>query len=310
MKINFFLLCFFIVTQLSSQNKAELYIEKYKKIAISEMNSYGIPASITLAQGILESGNGESRLAIDGNNHFGIKCHNNWKGETIIEDDDEKGECFRKYSSVSDSYRDHSLFLSERDRYKFLFKYKRTSYKKWARGLKKAGYATNPKYASLLIKIIKNYNLSQYDQLTDKRKRVFLSNLYGAPYLFGLGLNYFDNNQLYDINIQSTFIYLNKLSFSYNTKLHKNIFIGGGGGMLFFYRNSMKLNFSFQVSHINHLSNERRNKYQKITLGLDLVCLYPLVIFIILIQAVPVLLPLFFIVMVHLSCVSIARMGN
>ena len=162
MKINFTVLSFLLVFHIAAQNKSELYIKKYKDIAISEMNSYGIPASITLAQGILESGNGESRLAVDGNNHFGIKCHNNWNGETIIEDDDEKGECFRKYSNVGDSFRDHSLFLKERGRYEFLFEYKITNYKKWARGLKKAGYATNPKYASLLIDIIKKYNLIYY----------------------------------------------------------------------------------------------------------------------------------------------------
>ena len=134
-----------------AQSKTESYISKYSSAAGVEMDRYGIPASITLAQGILESGNGESRLAIEGNNHFGIKCHNNWSGKTIIEDDDEKGECFRKYDKVADSYRDHSLFLTERGRYSFLFEYKKSDYKKWAKGLKKAGYATNPNYPTLLI---------------------------------------------------------------------------------------------------------------------------------------------------------------
>ncbi|MDP7566822.1 MAG: glucosaminidase domain-containing protein, partial [Flavobacteriales bacterium] len=141
-----------------AQNKTEAYIEKYSQIAVDEMNMYNIPASITLAQGILESGNGESRLAVDGKNHFGIKCHSNWNGKTIIEDDDEKGECFRKYNKVADSYRDHSLFLAERDRYSFLFEYQKTDYKKWAKGLKKAGYATNPKYPTLLINLIEKYD--------------------------------------------------------------------------------------------------------------------------------------------------------
>ena len=141
-------------------NKAEVYISSYKDIAVAEMNQFGIPASITLAQGILESGNGESRLATEGKNHFGIKCHDNWNGETIIEDDDEKGECFRKYSKVADSYRDHSLFLTERERYSSLFDLSPTNYKAWAKGLKKAGYATNPKYPSLLIDLIKKYDLS------------------------------------------------------------------------------------------------------------------------------------------------------
>jgi flagellum-specific peptidoglycan hydrolase FlgJ len=136
------------------QNKAEVYISSYKDIAVAEMNQFGIPASITLAQGILESGNGESRLATEGKNHFGIKCHDNWNGETIIEDDDEKGECFRKYEKVADSYRDHSLFLTQRERYASLFSFSPTNYKEWAKGLKKAGYATNPKYPSLLIDLI------------------------------------------------------------------------------------------------------------------------------------------------------------
>ena len=170
MKINFTVLSLLLVFHIAAQNNSELYIKKYKDIAISEMNSYGIPASITLAQGILESGNGESRLAVDGNNHFGIKCHNNWNGETIIEDDDEKGECFRKYSNVGDSFRDHSLFLKERGRYEFLFKYKITNYKKWARGLKKAGYATDPKYPQKLIDLIQRYQLYKYDNIVLKKK--------------------------------------------------------------------------------------------------------------------------------------------
>ena len=139
---------------LFAQNKTEVYISKFKDIAITEMNQFGIPASITLAQGILESGNGESRLATEGKNHFGIKCHDNWNGETIIEDDDEKGECFRKYSKATDSYRDHSLFLTQRSRYQDLFKLRKDDYKGWARGLKKAGYATDPKYPDKLIAII------------------------------------------------------------------------------------------------------------------------------------------------------------
>ena len=134
MKFRYILLCFFYISLLNAQNKSEIYIEKYKDIAIAEMNEYGIPASITLAQAILESGNGESRLAREGNNHFGIKCHNDWTGETIIEDDDEKGECFRKYKNANESFRDHSLFLTQRGRYTFLFDYDVSNYKKWARG--------------------------------------------------------------------------------------------------------------------------------------------------------------------------------
>ena len=268
MKINFTVLSLLLVFHITAQNKSELYIKKYKDIAISEMNNYGIPASITLAQGILESGNGESRLAVDANNHFGIKCHNNWNGETIIEDDDEKGECFRKYSNVGDSFRDHSLFLKERGRYEFLFKYKITNYKKWARGLKKAGYATNPKYASLLINIIKKHNLTQYDNLSSDRKKIFLSNIYGAPYLLGFGINYFNNESFIDCKIQSSFVLLNKASLSYNKLLFKKIFVGVNSGVVF-EKIDLKTNFGIQISHIDRLI-EKRNKLQKITFGLDL----------------------------------------
>ena len=268
MKINFTVLSLLLVFHITAQNKSELYIKKYKDIAISEMNSYGIPASITLAQGILESGNGESKLAVDGNNHFGIKCHNNWNGETIIEDDDEKGECFRKYSNVGDSFRDHSLFLKERGRYEFLFEYKITNYKKWARGLKKAGYATNPKYASLLIDIIKKYNLTQYDNLSSGRKKIFLSNIYGAPYLLGFGINYFNNEGFIDCKIQSSFVLLNKASLSYNKLLFKKIFVGVNSGVVF-EKIDLKTNFGIQISHVDRLI-EKRNKLLKITFGLDL----------------------------------------
>ena len=268
MKINFTVLSLLLVFHIAAQNKSELYIKKYKDIAISEMNSYGIPASITLAQGILESGNGESRLAVDGNNHFGIKCHNNWNGETIIEDDDEKGECFRKYSNVGDSFRDHSLFLKERGRYEFLFEYKITNYKKWARGLKKAGYATNPKYASLLINIIKKYNLTQYDNLSSDRKKIFLSNIYGAPYLLGFGINYFNIESFIDCKIQSSFVLLNKASLSYNKLLFKKIFVGVNSGVVF-EKIDLKTNFGIQISHVDRLI-EKRNKLLKITFGLDL----------------------------------------
>lgn len=139
------------------------YIEKYKDDAIREMNLSGVPASITLAQGILESGDGNSPLAMYANNHFGIKCHTGWKGETMHIDDDEKDECFRKYNTVYESFQDHSEFLKTRTRYAALFELKITDYKGWANGLKEAGYATNPKYPQLLIDLIEQHNLSQYD---------------------------------------------------------------------------------------------------------------------------------------------------
>ena len=141
----------------------EEYIDMYKEVAIKKMNEYKIPASITLAQGILESGSGNSKLAQKANNHFGIKCHKDWNGKTYYMDDDAKNECFRKYKDPADSYRDHSQFLTQRGRYSFLFEYDITDYDRWAHGLKKAGYATNPKYPKLLIGIIEKYNLDQYD---------------------------------------------------------------------------------------------------------------------------------------------------
>jgi len=142
----------------------EEYIDLYKNVAIQKMQEYHIPASITLAQGILESGSGNSRLAQRANNHFGIKCHDDWDGKRFYMDDDARHECFRKYKDPADSYRDHSMFLTQRDRYAFLFDYDITDFKKWAHGLKKAGYATNPKYPQLLIGLIERYNLSQYDE--------------------------------------------------------------------------------------------------------------------------------------------------
>lgn len=146
-----------------SRSHQEIYIERFAAVAVSEMYRSGVPASITLAQGLLESGYGRSELALKSNNHFGIKCHNGWQGERVYHDDDAKGECFRKYDNPEESYRDHSDFLRYRDRYKFLFDYKITDYKSWAYGLKKAGYATDPNYPRKLINLIEEYNLHQYD---------------------------------------------------------------------------------------------------------------------------------------------------
>ncbi|GAB5538749.1 MAG: glucosaminidase domain-containing protein [Salibacteraceae bacterium] len=141
------------------------YINEFADQAVREMHASGVPASITLAQGMLESDYGNSPLAKYAKNHFGIKCHKGWDGPTFIQDDDEKNECFRKYYDAYDSYRDHSEFLMTRDRYAFLFDLKITDYKGWAKGLKKAGYATNPKYAPLLIRIIEENELYKYDRL-------------------------------------------------------------------------------------------------------------------------------------------------
>lgn len=171
MKIARFIISVFVCLTVSAsqvpkpdRSPQEIYVEQFATLAVEEMYRSGVPASITLAQGLLESRYGLSELAVKGNNHFGIKCHNNWKGKKMYYDDDRKGECFRKYPSPEQSYRDHSDFLRYRDRYKFLFDYKITDYKSWAHGLKKAGYATDPAYASKLIRIIEDYKLYEYDR--------------------------------------------------------------------------------------------------------------------------------------------------
>ncbi len=159
-----FWIIFFCPVTLFAQGKMtpSEYLATYRNVAVEEMQQYGIPASITMAQGMLESGYGGSRLAIEGNNHFGIKCGGSWSGESISHNDDAVGECFRKYDNAWESYRDHSLFL-QKERYKALFKLSVTDYKGWAQGLKAAGYATNPKYAELLIEIIEKYELYNLD---------------------------------------------------------------------------------------------------------------------------------------------------
>lgn len=155
------------VTHVSAQIKwnsaYQAYVDQYKDLAIEQMLKYNIPASITLSQGLLESGAGRSWLTKSSNNHFGIKCHG-WTGRRVFHDDDERGECFRAYDNPRQSFEDHSRFLATQSRYARLFNYSRTDYKSWARGLKQCGYATNPQYASKLIQIIELYNLNQYDK--------------------------------------------------------------------------------------------------------------------------------------------------
>lgn len=174
MAMNFFLrrkylmLCFSLLpfvshAQLRWNSAYQQYFNQYKDLAIEQMKRFHIPASITLAQGVFESGAGMSELARKGNNHFGIKCHNTWRGPTMSYDDDSRGECFRAYKSAYESYEDHSRFLVQGQRYQGLFKLRMTDYKSWARGLKAAGYATNPRYADKLIDIIQLYKLYQYD---------------------------------------------------------------------------------------------------------------------------------------------------
>ena len=157
------LFCGFVKAQKMSTNK---YIEEYKYAAMQEMKVYGIPASVTLAQGILESASGNSKLASECNNHFGIKCRKNWTGNFCLADDDAPDECFRGYSNAMESYRDHSLFLKGSSRYDFLFGLPSTDYRAWAHGLRQAGYATNPAYGNIIIGVVERYRLSMYDSMT------------------------------------------------------------------------------------------------------------------------------------------------
>ncbi len=145
-------------------NSVAEYIDTFSEVAQMEMKAYGIPASITLAQGLLESGFGKGALAMKTNNHFGIKCHKGWEGDRAYHDDDEAGECFRKYNHPMYSFRDHSIFLSGRSRYAFLFELDNDDYKRWAKGLKQAGYATDKRYPQKLISLIEQHKLYRYDR--------------------------------------------------------------------------------------------------------------------------------------------------
>lgn len=170
--LKFFTLGVFLATMYSIILGADLrrnifydeYIDKHKKLAITHMKKYNVPASIILAQGLLESEAGRSSLTTKSNNHFGIKCKNDWQGERVIAADDTPNDCFRKYKNVEDSYEDHSRFLVERSRYNSLFSLDITDYKSWAKGLQKAGYATDRAYANKLIKVIEDYELYKYDR--------------------------------------------------------------------------------------------------------------------------------------------------
>lgn len=151
-----------LISQTKRYKLYDDYIEKYKDVAIDQMKKYKIPASITLAQGLLESGAGQSKLTKESNNHFGIKCHSDWKGQTVRHNDDFNNECFRKYKNAHESFEDHSKFLL-RPRYKALFDLKITDYRGWSKGLQQAGYATNKAYANSLIRLIETYELYKYD---------------------------------------------------------------------------------------------------------------------------------------------------
>lgn len=161
--IGIFLMCLLPLTVQAQTTLYRNYINQYSSMAVDQMNRYGIPASITLAQGLLESSAGTSTLARKGNNHFGIKCGGRWNGRYMLRNDDAPNEKFRVYGSVRESYEDHSLFLKRGPRYAFLFNYDRTDYKAWAHGLKKAGYATNPRYAQMIIDVIERNDLTRFD---------------------------------------------------------------------------------------------------------------------------------------------------
>ena len=223
------LLFFLLFSVLSfSQNKTLDYIGKYKSLAIEEMKLYNIPASIKLAQAILESASGTSKLSKNANNHFGIKCHNSWEGEKIFMDDDEKNECFRKYDSDIESYRDHSIFLSSRGRYSELFD--NNDYKKWASGLKKAGYATNKEYDKLLIKLIKKYDLDDFDS---KEKSFSFAYNYGFPFLAGYSANLFSGKYIYSLDLKTSFLF-SQSSVKFKRKLIDKIYLSSSYGFLFY----------------------------------------------------------------------------
>lgn len=195
-----FVICFFLLAAAGvlAQKKNARYVEyinKYSDLAVEQMKLHKIPASITLAQGLLESGAGRSELARKSNNHFGIKCGSSWRGRSVRHDDDARNECFRAYRNPRDSYEDHSEFLKRGARYAFLFKLEITDYKGWAKGLKKAGYATDPSYANRLITIIEDYDLYKYDRkgIYSKRK------LSKEPWLMNPHQVYIANGLIYVI---------------------------------------------------------------------------------------------------------------
>jgi len=189
----------------SNEEAVASYISKYGQIAKDEMLRYGIPASITLAQGILESGAGRGSLSERANNHFGIKCHKDWTGERVYHDDDLKQECFRKYKDPKYSFRDHSLFLSQRSRYAGLFRLRKDDYERWAKGLRKAGYATDPKYSDKLIRIINRYDLTIFDQdvLGKKRKKPRRDNAKISTYTIVKGDTIYSISRRFNISIDT-----------------------------------------------------------------------------------------------------------
>lgn len=272
-KILFTLACIFLSPNIFSQNiSTEDYIQQYKKLAIIEMQRTGVPAAITLAQGILESGSGNSRLALISNNHFGIKCKTEWTGNRVFYDDDEKGECFRKYNSVEDSYIDHSNFLKTREHYAFLFSLEPSNYKAWAEGLKKAGYATSNKYPAQLIKVIEENNLQQYSfhsfkinndslETNARNKQIELINKIDSSIVIVHQEN-IQQEESDSINETETEIFNESKDSSSNSVYPKELFVLNNTKVLFFKKGvsllaiANKYNISLKnILDFNHLEN-------------------------------------------------------
>lgn len=203
-------ICFVFLSfgQNPNVNSRQDYIDIFAKLAIQEMNEYHVPASITMAQACLESGNGNSVLARDGNNHFGIKCNSSWSGPSIRKDDETRNECFRKYATAIESFRDHSKFLTGGMRYQFLFDYNIKDYRKWAYGLKKAGYATDPQYPERLIKIIEEFQLHKLDEYFNSSASYVRPERLGAVkkstgrHKTGIGIDDFSINPYVNRNVE------------------------------------------------------------------------------------------------------------
>lgn len=274
MKYFLFLFSLLLGFSVFSQSKTDLYIEKYAELAVSEMQEFGIPASITLSQGILESGNGESYLATQGKNHFGIKCHG-WKGEEIFADDDAENECFRKYKRVKQSYRDHSEFLTTNSRYSSLFDLKITDYKGWAKGLKKAGYATSPTYADKLISLIERYDLQRFDKgiSGQNKQELFVTHTYGFPFAYGVGLNYMKTDKYFVSADLNSSVVFSGVSVGGGVYLYKNIY--GTltlNGIYHFFNEDKTQQLDFAISpQLNYLFD---TKNKKILINTGVLCTY------------------------------------
>lgn len=237
-RIIIIVLCFLSLDVYSQDMTRKAYIEKYNKLAVSQMKKNGIPASIILAQAVLESQNGNSELARKSNNHFGIKCHSSWKGDRVFHDDDKEQECFRKYKKVEDSFYDHSLFLKG-NRYQFLYDIPIRKYKAWAKGLKKAGYATNPKYPELLISIIESNELTRFDSKISKYIEdsiIFVNGFsYGWPYVLTQHFMY--------LNYPKEFYLQSNLQVSFS-----DLSVQIGGGKLLTNNIGVGANFGFSFN--------------------------------------------------------------